>query len=99
MTNDTGHSWSIDAIEEGIARIEEDGARMLTVPSHLLPVAATAGQLLRVTRTAGQSTDAVVITIAVDHAGTSAALEKSARTTAEAMKHSAKRDPGGNVTL
>lgn len=97
MSEDTGHSWSIDSIEEGMARIEEDGGRMLTVPASLLPAGAKEGQLLRVTFSGAPGTLPTSITI--DHAATVAALKKSAATTAQAMKDSAKRDPGGDVAL
>ena len=99
MTGDSGHSWSIDSIEEGMARIEEDGGRMLTVPVAMLPAGAKEGQLLRVTLSKGAGGEAVPISITIDHAATAAALKKSAATTAEAMKNSAKRDPGGDVIL
>lgn len=99
MTGDTGHSWSIDSIEEGMARIEEDGGRMLTVPVTMLPVGAKEGQLLRVVFSSEAGQDSVPRSITIDHAATEAALRKSAATTAEAMKHSARRDPGGDVAL
>ncbi len=97
MSGDTGHSWSIDSIEESVARIEEDGGRMLTVPASLLPAGAKEGQLLRVTFS--DAAGKVPASITIDHAATAAALKKSAATTAQAMKDSAKRDPGGDVTL
>ncbi|CAN5820023.1 hypothetical protein BH11GEM1_BH11GEM1_02700 [soil metagenome] len=99
MTGDSGHSWSIDSIEEGMARIEEDGGRMLTVPAAMLPAGAKEGQLLRVTLSKGPGGEAVATRITIDHAATAAALRKSAATTAEAMKNSAKHDPGGDVIL
>lgn len=99
MTEDTGHSWSIDSIEEGMARIEEDGGRMLTVPVTMLPAGAKEGQLLRVTLSDATKGEPVPTSIIIDHAATAAALKKSAATTAEAMKNSAKRDPGGDVIL
>ena len=99
MTGDSGHSWSIDSIEEGMARIEDDGGRMLTVPVAMLPAGAKEGQLLRVTLSERTGGEAVATSITIDHAATAAALRKSAATTAEAMKNSAKRDPGGDVIL
>ena len=99
MSEDSGHSWSIDSIEEGMARIEEEGGRMLTVPVALLPVGAKEGQLLRVTLSRGASGEVVPTRITIDHAATAAALRKSAETTAATMKNSAKSDPGGDVIL
>ena len=101
MTGDTLHTWSIDSIEEGMARIEEDGSRMLTIPVASLPAGAKEGQILRVTMTAKEEKggDKVHTSIVIDLAATAAALKKSAATTAQAMNNSAKRDPGGDVTL
>ena len=99
MTERTEHSWSVDGIEEGVARIEEDGERMLNVPRHLLPEGATEGQLLRVTRSSASGPESIVVTIAVDHAATTASLRKSQATMAQAMAESKKRDSGGDVSL
>ena len=49
------HVWRIDGIEEGVARVEEDGERMITLPRHLLPAGAREGQIVRVVRTASLS--------------------------------------------
>ncbi len=99
MSAHTEHSWSVDAIAEGVARVEEDGARMLSVPRHLLPDGAAEGQLLKVTRAPGADADSVVVTIVIDRAATAKALRASAATTAQAMATSRKRDPGGDVAL
>lgn len=99
MTERTEHSWSVDGIEEGVARIEEDGERMLQIPLHLLPDRVAEGQLLRVTRSSASGPESVVITIAIDHAATTESLNKSSATMAQAMAESKKRDPGGDVAL
>lgn len=99
MTASTQHSWSVDGIEEGVVRIEEDGARMLSIPRHLLPAAVVEGQLLRVTRSTASGPESIVVTIAVDHAATTASLRKSSATMAQAMDASAKQDVGGDVAL
>src|SRR4051812_40068911 len=91
----TEHRWAVDGIEESVARIEEDGERMITVPLHLLPPSAKQGQLLRVTTSTVAQADTLVITVALDLAGTDAAIEKSRRTIADASKVSKRRDPGG----
>jgi hypothetical protein len=99
MTKRTEHRWAVDGIEEEVARIEEDGARMLSIPRHLLPPGVTEGQLLNVTRVPGSVIGAVVITITIDESGTAAALARSKATTAQAMAASKKHDPGGNVSF
>ena len=51
MNKDTlEHRWAVDSIEDGVARVEQDGASMLAVPAWLLPTGATEGQLLAVSR-------------------------------------------------
>jgi hypothetical protein len=91
--------WVVDAIEEGMARIEEDGERMIAVPAYLLPAGAGEGQMLRVVATAGDTPASLVVTVTVDEKGTARALEKSKAATARASSASRKRDPGGDVAL
>ena len=92
------HVWRIDGIEEGIARIEQDGGEMITLPVSLLPAGAREGQRLTVARTA-DGRRGITLAIAIDAEGTSAELAASARQTAAARARSRKRDPGGNVAL
>lgn len=91
------HEWVVDGIEEGMARVEQDGSLMLTLPLWLFPSEVHEGQVLSVTRAtaAGSST----ITISIDEQATTAALEKSKATVAKIAKASKKRDPGGDVAL
>ena len=91
------HVWRIDGIEEGVARIEEDGERMITLPRQFLPREATEGQRLVVTRMVGKGS--VTLAIAIDAAGTAEELEQSRAQTSAALAQSRKRDPGGNVSL
>jgi predicted GNAT family N-acyltransferase len=99
MTERTEHSWSVDGIEEGVVRIEEDGERILHLPRHLLPVRVTEGQLLRVTRSSASGPESIVVTISIDRVATTESLRKSKATMAQAMAESTKRDPGGDVAL
>lgn len=92
------HVWRIDGIEEGVARVEEDGERMITLPRHLLPVAAREGQVVRVTRTA-PAKGTVVLTLVVDEGATASEADRSRAQTAAIQARSKKRDPGGNVSL
>ena len=91
------HLWIIDGIEEGIARIEEDGGRIIHLPRSLLPSGAREGQILRVTSTPGQGR--TELTIEIDEAATAAALARSKAQTAATMAASRNRDPGGDVSL
>ena len=96
MTERT-HVWRIDGIEEGVARVEEDGDRMIAVPASLLPPGAREGQRLRIARTAAKGS--VTLTISIDEAGSDAELASSRAQTAAISAQSRKRDPGGDVTL
>jgi hypothetical protein len=97
MTQPTTHRWAVDSIQEGVARVEEDGEKMLNVPSELLPPGATEGQLLRVTR--APDGDHAVLTVTIDPTGTAKAHRKSIQTTTAAMAESKKKDQGGDVSL
>jgi len=99
MTRRAAHRWAVDGIEDGVARIEEDGERMITVPAYLLPAGVREGQLLRVTSTAGEEKGSLVVTVALDVEATADALARSKTTVARAMAQSRKRDPGGDVSL
>jgi hypothetical protein len=92
------HVWRIDGIEEGVARVEEDGERMITLPRHLLPAGAREGQVVRVTRTA-TGRGSVTLTMTVDDAATTAETDRSRAQTSAILARSKKRDPGGNVSL
>ena len=99
MTRRGTHRWAVDGISDGVARIEEDGERMITVPAYLLPAGVREAQVLQVTATAGKDADTLVVTIAVDAEATADALAKSKATMSAAMNQSKKRDPGGDVAL
>src|SRR5687768_16472506 len=90
--------WRIDAIEERVARIEQDGGEMITLPVSLLPAGAKEGQRLSVTRTT-DGRRGLTLAIVIDAEGTSEERAASARQTAAALARSRKRDPGGNVAL
>jgi hypothetical protein len=92
------HVWRIDGIEDGVARVEEDGTRMITLPRHLLPAGAREGQVVQVTRTASGK-GSVVLTLVVDDAATAGEADRSRAQTAAILARSRKRDPGGNVSL
>jgi hypothetical protein len=92
------HRWAVDGLEEDSVRIEEDGARIITVPRYLLPPGVKEGQLLVVERSEERG-DSVRITVRLDESGTRDALEKSKATTTKTMLTSKKNDPGGNVSL
>ena len=93
------HTWSIDSIEAGVVRVEEDGAHMLTVPSHQLPPGIKEGQLLRVSRSTGSDGSMLVQSAVVDAVATRAALDASAKKTAEIATEARRNDCGGDVAL
>lgn len=95
----TEHTWSIDSIEAGVVRVEEDGVHMLTVPSHQLPSGIKEGQLLRVNRSTGPDGAILVHSAVIDAVATRAALDASAKRTAEIATEARTNDRGGDVVL
>lgn len=85
--------WVIDSLEEGIAAVEEDGARMLHVPTSLLPPSVREGDVLRVSRRVEGA--AVSFRIDVDPAATREALERSRKQVSRLSGN----DPGGDIAL
>jgi hypothetical protein len=91
------HQWVVDGIEEGMARVEQDGGVMLTIPLWVFPSEVREGQVLSVTRAAAAGSSTV--TISIDDDATSAALEQSKASVAKVAAASRKKDPGGDVKL
>jgi len=90
---DEARRWVVDSIEEGVAAIEEDGARMLHVPGWLLPAAAREGDVLRVSR---RDEGAVAsFRIEVDGGAADQARSRS-REQVSRLSHS---DPGGDIVI
>ena len=85
--------WAVDAIEEGIATVEEDGARVVPVPAWLLPDGVRDGDVLRVERT--DEDGASVVRIVRDAAATEDAFRRSR----EQLQRLAQRDAGGDIHL
>jgi hypothetical protein len=99
MTKRASHRWAVDGIEEGMARIEEDGERMITVPVYLLPAGVREGQVLQVSSAPGEERGTLIVTVAEDETAEAESLAKSKATVARASAQSRKRDPGGDVAL
>lgn len=78
--------WTIDTIEEGTASVELPDGKVITVPAAILPKAARAGQILRVT-------------IELDPAATRQARADSAAQVKKGRDASRKRDKGGDIVL
>ena len=93
MSEVSNHRWAIDAIEAGVARVEEDGTRFITVPASKLPAGAQVGQVFRVKRSGSKTT------VELDEKATRDALAGSRTTIESAMAESRRRDPGGDVSL
>lgn len=89
----TRTTWTVDAIEEGIAAIEAEG-RLLHLPVTLLPAGVREGDVLSVDR--DQDGDGCVLRIRVDHDATRAALDRS-RAQLDAIRPT--NDPGGDIVL
>ena len=87
-------TWIVDEIEEGVAAVEEDGARVLHVPLWLLPDGVREGDVLTATR-AADGEGAVSLRVAVDRAATDEALRRSR----EQLGRLVQNDPGGDIVL
>ena len=90
---DEARRWVVDSIEEGIAAVEEDGARMRYVPAWLLPAAARAGDVLRVSRRHEGASS--TLSIVVDRQATDQALDRSR----EQLSRLSRTDPGGDIAI
>ena len=102
MYGHVDHRWVVDGIEEGVARIEEDGVRMICVPVTALPSGVKEGDVLRLTGRPGPAegeNELFEVSISIDPAATAAALARSKAATDATTAESKKRDPGGNVSL
>lgn len=76
--------WVIDAIEEGMASVEVEDGKMITIPRAALPKGAKPGD---------------VITLDVDRAATKQAVVESAAQVAKGREASKRRDKGGDIAL
>lgn len=98
MSAPRARRWVVDAIDGDVARVEEDGERLLTVPRWMLPASAREGDVLAVRRDP-DGRGAVTITLAVDPVATREALDASRRQVDELAAESRTRDAGGDVAL
>lgn len=90
---DEARRWVVDSIEDGVAAVEEDGARMRYAPAWLLPSAAREGDVLRVSRR--DEGAAASLRIEVDGRATDEALGRS-REQVGRLSHN---DPGGDIVI
>jgi hypothetical protein len=84
----------VDSIEEGVASVEEDAARLVHVPLWLLPEGVRESDVLSVRREA-DGDGGVRLRIEVDRAATDGALERSR----EQLDRMGGGDPGGDIRL
>ncbi|HWH53610.1 MAG TPA: DUF3006 domain-containing protein [Gemmatimonadaceae bacterium] len=97
--SDERQRWVVDAIEERMASVEVDGDKMITVPLATLPPGVRQGHVLAVVREMSADGKRATLTIEIDEAATTQALAASAAQVESIRRQSAKRDPGGDVTL
>jgi hypothetical protein len=95
-TNHERHRWILDSIEEGTAAVEEDGARVVHVPLWLLPQGVREGDVLHVTREAGEGTR-TNFRVEIDREATAEARRRSAEQVSRPP--GPRRDPGGDIKL
>jgi hypothetical protein len=86
-------TWTVDAIEEGVAALQA-GGKLLHLPLALLPTGVREGDVLAVERT--EQADESTLRIQIDRTATEAALRRS-RDQLRAMRPA--NDPGGDIIL
>jgi hypothetical protein len=98
MERQVDHVWAVDELDDEVARIIEDGARLILLPRYLLPPGVAEGQLLVVSR-GEERGGSVQITVSLDETATQRARVRTGRALARALAASRKRDAGGDVAL
>ena len=93
------HEWRVDRLEEHAAAVEVDGTEIVTLPRWILPRDAREGDVLAVRHELGDAGRRSRLTIEVDRAATERAKAQSAQQVSGISRQSARRDPGGDVTL
>jgi hypothetical protein len=95
MQDAGSETWTVDAIEEGIAAIVVEGRRLIHVPLASLPPDVREGDVLAVTRTVRDG-GAVTLDVRIDREATEAAFRRSREQLARMPRSN---DPGGDIHL
>jgi hypothetical protein len=98
MERQIDHFWAVDEIDDDVARVIEDGARVMLLPRYLLPPGVTEGQMLSVSREEERG-GSVKISVALDEQATQSSRLATGNVLARALVASRKIDPGGDVAL
>jgi hypothetical protein len=92
------HRWVVDAIEEDVVRIVEDGEQVFTLPHSLLPAGLLEGDVCAVVRDEDDAGE-VRLAISTDAPAARRARGQAGASHAHALDASKKRDRGGDVRL
>ena len=98
MERQIDHFWAVDEIDDDVARIIEDGSRVILLPRYLLPPGVAEGQMLAISRSEERG-GSVQITVELDEKATQSARLGTGNVLARALAASRKVDPGGDVSL
>ena len=98
MERQVEHLWSVDELDDDVARVIEDGARVMLLPRYLLPPGVAEGQMLSISR-GEERGGSVQITVTLDEKATKSARLGTGNALARALAASRKMDPGGDVAL
>jgi hypothetical protein len=98
MERQVEHLWSVDELDDDVARVIEDGTRVMLLPRYLLPPGVAEGQMLSISR-GEERGGSVQITVTLDEKATRSARLGTGNALARALAASRKVDPGGDVTL
>lgn len=88
--------WRVDAIEEGMAAIEDRAGRRFDVPLEVLPADVREGHVLAVEVVGGDSGGDVRLRVSLDQEATERAF---ARSVEQLRNMPEQNDPGGDIHL
>jgi hypothetical protein len=88
--------WRVDAIEEGMAAIEDRAGRRFDIPLEVLPADVREGQVLAVEIARGAAEGEVRLRIVLDREATERAF---ARSVEQLRGIPEQNDPGGDIHL
>lgn len=89
------HVWMVDAMEEAVAAVLEDGERLRHLPRWLLPPDVREGDIVRV-RTEPAEGGALRLEVRVDREATESAYRRSEEQVSGVPRS---HDPGGDIVL
>lgn len=88
----TERRWSVGAVQDGLAAVDESGAPRAHLPAWMLPPEAREGDVLRVEHTV-ELDDSVIVHIRLDRAASAQARQQSR----DLLRGAVQADRGGDL--